>query len=178
MRKPKRFLEVIHLDILYEDPRWKELPFAPLAQAAVDAVAAALSIPKGYEISILTCDDPKIAILNEDFRDTAKATNVLSWPSDDRGPMVAGEEPARLGKPSELDPELGDIAISYDTCAREAAEQHKTMENHVSHLLVHGTLHLLGYDHIEDADAKIMESLERSLLANLSISDPYTVPEP
>ena len=168
---------MIQLDILYEDARWKELHFAPLAQAAVDEVAKALSVPVGYEISILACDDPKITVLNEDFRNLSKPTNVLSWPSEDRGALVAGEHPERLKQAEKTDPELGDIAISFDTCAREASEQNKSLENHISHLLVHGVLHLLGYDHIEDADAEIMEQLERSLLANLGISDPYTIPE-
>jgi probable rRNA maturation factor len=168
---------MIHLDILYEDDRWKQLSFAPLAQSAIDCVAEALAIPEGYELSILACDDPKIAILNEDFRDKPTPTNGLSWPSEDRGALVPGETPASLGKPDEMDPELGDIAISYDTCAREAVEQSKSLENHVAHLLIHGALHLLGYDHIEDADAAIMETLERSILAKLGVSDPYNIPE-
>jgi probable rRNA maturation factor len=166
---------VIQIDLLFEDDRWQGGKLAPLAQTAVDAVAEALAIPKGYEISVLACDDAKIAILNEDFRDKATPTNVLSWPSEDRAPLIVGEEPLRLGKPSEMDAELGDIAISYDTCAREAAEQDKKFEDHVLHLLIHGTLHLLGYDHIEDADAKVMEDLERSILAKLGKPDPYSV---
>ncbi len=168
---------MIHLDILYEDDRWKTLSFAPLAQAAVDCVAQVLAVPDGYELSILACDDPKIAILNEDFRNKAKPTNVLSWPSEDRGVLVPGETPAPLEAPDEMDPELGDIAISFDTCEREAKEQGKSMQSHVSHLIVHGTLHLLGYDHIDDADAAIMETIERSILAILGVSDPYVIPE-
>jgi magnesium and cobalt transporter len=165
---------MIQIDILYEDERWQGVKFAPLAQSAVDAVAQALAIPKGYEISILACDDPKIAILNEDFREKAGPTNVLSWPSEDRAPLVPGEEPLRLGTPDPMDAELGDIAISFDTCAHEADAQGKPFEDHVLHLLVHGTLHLLGYDHVEDADAQVMEDLERSVLAKLGKPDPYS----
>lgn len=164
---------MIQIDLLYEDDRWQGGKLAPLAQLAVDTIADALAIPKGYEVSILACDDPKISILNEDFRDKAGPTNVLSWPSEDRAPMVAGEAPARLGRPDPMDAELGDIAISYDTCAREAVDQGKAFDDHVLHLLIHGTLHLLGYDHIEDADAQVMEDLETSLLAKLGKADPY-----
>jgi probable rRNA maturation factor len=166
---------MIQIDLLFEDDRWQGGKLAPLAQTAVDAIADVLAIPKGYEVSILACDDAKITILNEDFRDRAAPTNVLSWPSEDRAPLIAGEEPRRLGKPSEMDAELGDIAISYDTCVREAGEQSKEFEDHVLHLLIHGTLHLLGYDHIEDAEAKVMEDLERSILAKLGKPDPYRV---
>lgn len=166
---------MIQLDLLYEDYRWKGVKLAPLAQTAANAIAETLAIPSGYEISILACDDPKIAILNEDFRDKAGPTNVLSWPSEDRAALVPGEEPLALGPADPMDCELGDIAISFDTCAREAAEQGKAFDDHVLHLLIHGTLHLLGYDHVEDADAKVMENLERSILAKLGKSDPYSV---
>ena len=166
---------MIQIELLYEDDRWQGGKLAPLAQTAVDAIADVLLIPKGYEISILACDDAKITILNEDFRDKAGPTNVLSWPSEDRGPLVSGEEPLRLAPPDPMNTELGDIAIFYDTCACEALEQGKPFEDHVLHLLIHGTLHLLGYDHIEDADAKVMEDLERSLLAKLGKPDPYSV---
>lgn len=164
---------MIHIDLLYEDTRWKSLRLAPLAQSAVDSVAEVLNIPLGYEVAILACDDPKISILNEDFRGKPSPTNVLSWPSEDRAPLIPGESPLSLPKPDAMDPELGDIAISYDTCLREAKEQNKAFEDHVLHLLIHGTLHLLGYDHIEDEDAALMERLEVTVLAKLGKSDPY-----
>ena len=164
---------MIHIDLLFEDVRWQGGKLAPLAQTAVDAVADVLGIPEGYEVSILACDDAKIAILNEDFRDKAGPTNVLSWPAEDRAPLVPGEHPQKLGSPDPMDTELGDIAISFDTCAREATEQGKSFDDHVLHLLIHGTLHLLGYDHIKEADAEVMEELERSILAKLGKSDPY-----
>ncbi|MEP5757761.1 MAG: rRNA maturation RNase YbeY [Litoreibacter sp.] len=163
----------MQIDLLYEDDRWQGMKLAPIAQQAVDGVADALAIPPGYEISILACDDPKIAILNEDFRGKSAPTNVLSWPSEDRGALIPGESPLTLVKPDALDPELGDIAISFDTCAREAKEQGKLFEDHVLHLLIHGTLHLLGYDHIEEEDATLMEGLETSVLAKLGKADPY-----
>nr|WP_237693267.1 rRNA maturation RNase YbeY [Octadecabacter algicola] len=143
---------------------------------AEQAVAAALSgvrlDPAPFEVSILACDDARIAALNEDFRQKGSATNVLSWPSDERAAENDGEMPDPPSLP--MDAELGDIAISYDTCAREAAEAGKPFEHHVIHLLVHGTLHLLGFDHIRDGDATLMEGLETEILGKLDIPDPYS----
>ena len=124
-------------------------------------------------MSLLACDDARIANLNADFRDKPAPTNVLSWPEEDLSPDTAG------GVPSAPTPDptgtfgLGDIAIAYDTCAREAAEQGKPLAAHVTHLLVHGTLHLLGYDHVRDPDATRMEALEVEILGKLGLPDPY-----
>ncbi len=125
------------------------------------------------ELSLLACDDARIAALNADFRDKPIATNVLSWPEEDLSPDLAGDAP----RAPTSDPGgafgLGDIAIAYDTCAREAAEQGKPMVDHVTHLIVHGTLHLLGYDHIRDQDAAVMEAIEVKLLGIMGVPDPY-----
>lgn len=158
------------IDIIFEDPRWKDHGLTELASAASGAVFRALDVPAEFEISLLACDDARIAALNEDFRAMPAPTNVLSWPSEDRAPDTAGQTPT---PPTGPDPELGDIAIAYDTCAREAAEQGKDFNDHVTHLLVHGVLHLLGYDHIDDRDAALMEGLETRILAKLGIEDPY-----
>ena len=126
-----------------------------------------------YDISLLTCNDKRIAELNEDFRGKPQPTNVLSWPSDERGAARAGEMP-HLPRPTPPMPaELGDVAIAYDTCAREAGEAGKPLKDHALHLLVHGTLHLLGFDHERDADADLMEGLETEILAALGVADPY-----
>jgi probable rRNA maturation factor len=117
--------------------------------------------PARHEVAVLGCDDVRIAALNKDFRQKASATNVLSWPAEDLRPDdVPGEE-------------LGDIAISFDTCAREARAQGKPFDQHVTHLLVHATLHLLGYDHENDAEAAQMEHLEVEILGKLGVPDPY-----
>jgi probable rRNA maturation factor len=130
--------------------------------------------PEGFQISLLGCDDARIAVLNADFRGKPQPTNVLSWPSEDRAAETPGGTPEPPEPGSADDPEsLGDIAIAFDTCAREAAEQAKPMADHVTHLIVHGVLHLLGYDHIDDADATVMESLEVRILASMGLSDPY-----
>lgn len=160
------------VDLVLEDSRWDGLE--ALAARACGAVMVHLGYGEGWEVSLLACDDARIAVLNGAFRDKAKATNVLSWPAEERGAEVPGEVPVRAEPEFPGGPlELGDIAIAYDTCAREAAEQHKAFDAHVTHLLVHGTLHLLGYDHIDDKDAGLMEGLEVEILGNLGISNPY-----
>ena len=152
-----------------EDPRWDAFDLPSLAETTTQTVLSALELdPDGYEVSVLGCDDARIADLNADFRGKAKPTNVLSWPSEDRAAAIDGAAP----HPARPD-ELGDIAIAWDTCAREAAEQGKDMRDHVTHLLVHGVLHLLGYDHIRDKDAALMEATEIRILARMGVSDPY-----
>ncbi|MBI1494275.1 rRNA maturation RNase YbeY [Halocynthiibacter styelae] len=157
-------------DVICEDPRWEEAGLEALSETAAQAVFAHLDLTGDWEVVVMGCDDARIAVLNADFRDKDKATNVLSWPSEERAADDAGGQPL---SPVGPDPELGDIAISYDTCAREAAEAGKTFTDHVTHLAVHGILHLLGYDHIHDKDAALMEGLETEILGNLGIADPY-----
>lgn len=164
------------VDIVIEDDRWEAAGLSRLAETSARAVAEYLGYdPALYHAVVMGCDDARIAELNGTFRDKAKPTNVLSWPSAERGSEYAGEAP-ELPEPGTLEaPEpLGDIAIAFDTCAREAAEQEKTFDAHVTHLLIHGILHLFGYDHIDDDDAELMEDTERQILAALGIADPYT----
>ena len=162
------------VDCVIEDPRWEAFGLDPLAQTAARATFAALGMKDhGYLIVIMGCDDARIAALNADFRGKPQPTNVLSWPSDNRAPDTPGTVPA-LPAPDVDDPtELGDIAIAWETCAREAQDQDKPHAAHVTHLVVHGILHLLGYDHIKDADATLMETTEARILASLGVADPY-----
>ena len=158
-----------------EDARWKAFGLGPLAERAARAALAVVGLPvEGFAISLLGCDDARIAVLNADFRGKPQPTNVLSWPSQERGAEFAGEapEPPEPGEADDPEP-LGDIAIAWETCAREAGEQDKPMVDHVTHLIVHGMLHLLGYDHVEEEDAALMEGLEVRILASLGVSDPY-----
>jgi len=155
------------VETIIEDERWAEAGLEPLAERACAAALDHLGID-GAEISLLACDDTRIAALNADFRGKPVPTNVLSWPSEERGAEAPGGEPL---PPEDL--ELGDIAIAFETCAREAVAADKPFADHVTHLLVHGTLHLLGYDHIEDKDAGLMEALEVEILGKLGIADPY-----
>ena len=146
-----------------------------MGSAAGRAALVLLGLPvDGFQIGLMGCDDARIAGLNADFRGKPKPTNVLSWPSEERAADTPGGMPD-LPEPGEADdPEsLGDIAIAWDTCAAEAAAAGKPMQDHVTHLFVHGLLHLLGFDHIDDADAALMEGLEVRILASLGLSDPY-----
>ncbi|WP_394154349.1 rRNA maturation RNase YbeY [Loktanella salsilacus] len=159
------------IDCLNEDPRWDAVNLEALALAASNATLAELGHdPQAWDISLMGCDDDRIAALNADFRGKPAPTNVLSWPSDERGADLAGEMPAA---PDPADPELGDIAIAYQTCEAEAQAAGKPMADHVTHLIVHATLHLLGFDHEDDADATLMEGLETQILGKMGLDDPY-----
>ncbi|MFM7334654.1 MAG: rRNA maturation RNase YbeY [Tabrizicola sp.] len=163
------------VDTVIEDARWEAFGLAALAERAAAAALAGVGLAaKGFSVSLMGCDDARIATLNADFRGKPVPTNVLSWPSEERGAEFAGEVPDQPepGEPEEPE-SLGDIAIAWETCAREAEEQGKPMADHVTHLLVHAALHLLGYDHVEDEDAALMEALEVRILASLGVSDPY-----
>jgi probable rRNA maturation factor len=144
-------------DVEIEEAAWT----AALANAealvleAADATLASEGAV-GEGVTLLLTDDETIADLNRRFRDQDKPTNVLSFP--------APQNPERF---------LGDIALAYGVCAREAQEQGKPLANHLQHLVAHGVLHLLGYDHESDAQADEMENLERAVLAGLGIPDPY-----
>lgn len=155
------------IDLNIEDIRWTAHDLAGLAETGI---RAALDITgfdtKLFEVSVLGCDDTRIVALNADFRDKPTPTNVLSWPAFDLTPPATSV--------ASFTPEsLGDIAISFDTCTREAATGNKNFNHHVTHLMLHGCLHLLGYDHENDTDAAIMEGLEVKALAKLGIANPY-----
>lgn len=111
------------------------------------------------ELSIVLTDDAEQQVLNRDWRGIDKPTNVLSFPQIEPFAPVAGI--------------LGDITLARETLEREAAELGKSFADHFTHLVVHGFLHILGYDHIEEADALVMEGLETQILASLGIADPY-----
>ncbi|MBM1222224.1 rRNA maturation RNase YbeY [Ponticoccus sp. SC2-23] len=161
----------MNVDCLIEEQLWSAAGIETIAATAADAVAAHLNLRQsGLEISLLACNDARIADLNSDFRGKAVPTNVLSWPSEDRSAEVAGAQPH-----APVDPELGDIAIAYQTCLREADAGGRTLTDHATHLVVHGILHLLGYDHERDADATLMEGIETEILGKLGIEDPYAI---
>lgn len=164
------------VDVVIEDDRWEAADLEVLAFRAVRAALAALDLPEaGLTVCVMGCDDARIAALNGEFRGKSKPTNVLSWPAWDLAADTDGAapEPPEVGTP-EAPETLGDIALAYETCAREAAEAGKLFADHVTHLIVHGLLHLLGHDHIRERDADRMEALEVRILATLGLSDPYS----
>ncbi len=120
-----------------------------------------------FEVSLSVVGRDEIQALNREYRDQNKPTNVLSFPSD--MPVLPGDTPAEGLHP------LGDIVICHDVVVAEAQAQHKPTEQHWAHMLIHSVLHLLGHDHIDSDEATLMESLEVSLLAELSIPNPYQV---
>jgi len=164
------------VDTVIEDPRWQAFDLPTVATRACRAALAHLNLPaEGFSLCVMGCDDAHIASLNADFRGKPVPTNVLSWPSEERAAEYAGEVPD-LPEPGPADdPEnLGDIAIAWETCAAEATAAGKPMVDHVTHLVIHGLLHLLGYDHIDDIDATLMETTEAGILETMGISDPYS----
>lgn len=126
----------------------------------IGAVLARHEVPAHSEITIRLVGSDESQALNRDYRDKDKPTNVLSFPFE----MPPGVEDVAL---------LGDLVICHAVVAAEAKEQGKSLPHHYAHMVVHGTLHLLGYDHIEDVEAEEMEALERDILSNFGIPDPY-----
>ena len=145
---------------------WQHEPDADaVIQRAIAAAAESVDADVGdAELAVMLTDDPGIRTLNSNWRGIDKPTNVLSFPA------LQGEG-AR--KPGDAPRMLGDIAIAYETTRREADAEGKLFEHHLSHLAIHGFLHLIGYDHENDAGAEEMEALETEILEQLGIPDPY-----
>jgi probable rRNA maturation factor len=149
------------IEVLVDCAGWSALDGLDAIVASSLQAALAESgdeLAEGAEVSLLFCDDSRIRELNRRFRGQDKPTNVLSFP----GP-----------EPLESAVCLGDVAVAYETVAREAQEQGKTLEQHCRHMIVHGFLHLLGYDHEDEGEAEAMEALEICVLHRLGVGDPY-----
>jgi probable rRNA maturation factor len=155
------------------EPCWPEHDWEARASAAVEAALAATpyqalaAIDALFEIDVRLTDDAEVRVLNRDYRNKDRPTNVLSFP------MVSPEEIEDLARTDLGEVLLGDIVLAYGVCVREAADRGVCVEAHATHLIVHGTLHLLGYDHMEDKEAEAMEALEREIMATLGLHDPY-----
>jgi probable rRNA maturation factor len=145
---------------------WQTAPDAEaVIQRAVAAAAETVNADIGEaEIAVMLTDDAGIRTLNSNWRGIDKPTNVLSFPALPQ---------ASPGSPDDAPRMLGDIAIAYETTRTEADDEQKPFDHHLSHLVVHGFLHLVGYDHETDDDAEAMETLEQDILAQLGIPDPY-----
>ncbi|MBX2833518.1 MAG: rRNA maturation RNase YbeY [Micavibrio sp.] len=155
-------MNTIEIDIARECDKWPQ-DIEELTKRTVDKTLKR-SLPKAFgEISIVLANDTFIRKLNKDFRGKDKPTNVLSFPQLDREELAGAK-----GYLS-----LGDVILSYETIYREAKEQNKSFYDHTTHMLVHGTLHILGHDHIIDSEAEEMEALEIKILEALDVKNPY-----
>jgi probable rRNA maturation factor len=147
------------IDVEVEDEAWSEVItdvealVERAAQGALDTVPEA---ERGGAVAILLTDDATVADLNQRFRGKPTSTNVLSFPAA-----------------TSAYPHLGDVALAYGVCAAEAEAQGKRLADHLTHLVVHGVLHLLGYDHEAEADAEVMEQMECEILRRFGVADPY-----
>jgi probable rRNA maturation factor len=151
------------IEIIVASVRWKARRTAKALLKRAIVAAASAAAASGGEVAIILTDDAAIRALNRDWRKKNAATNVLSFPAH-RADAAHGT--ARL---------LGDIVIAYETTEREARAERKPFAHHLTHLAVHGFLHLVGYDHVADAEAEAMEGLETSILDRLGVPDPYLV---
>jgi probable rRNA maturation factor len=145
------------IQLVVEEAAWRaHRGLLPRLAAAAEAARKASKLPAKSRFTILLADDKRLKMLNRDFRGKNKATNVLSFPSDDEGYR-------------------GDIALAYGVTKAEATAAKKKFADHATHLVVHGVLHLAGYDHERHRDASMMEPLEVKILAKLGVDNPYEV---
>lgn len=150
------------------DTDWEALAARAISAAlAVSAQGSLASAPFTVSVSVHFGTDDEVQALNRDYRHKDKPTNVLSFP------MIDPDDFTALANTDDGEVLLGDIMLAYQTCAREAEEKGIALAAHATHLALHGMLHLLGHDHIEEVDAEIMEALEVKALANLGIDNPY-----
>lgn len=165
---------MIDVALLHETP-WPAGYWDDLAAAAVNRTigatphAALHTTPATIEVSIRLTSDDEVRTLNRQYRQQDKPTNVLSFP------MVQPDLVDTLANTDDGEVLLGDIVLAFETCEREAVEREVSTQDHAMHLIVHGVLHLLGYDHMTDHEAEAMEAIERDVLASLGLHDPYPI---
>ncbi|MGI4752278.1 MAG: rRNA maturation RNase YbeY [Janthinobacterium lividum] len=184
----KNYIIMINVEIIKNYSKWHE--YKQINKALIKKITQKtlsqfenFNEIKQFELSILLTNNEEILTLNKQFRNIEKATNVLSFPANElnwQGLRFSGNEIASSNKPIILENlgdsdymHLGDIAFCYDVIYNESYEQQKTFENHFIHLLIHSILHLIGFDHQNDTETKIMENLEIEILAHFGISSPY-----
>lgn len=155
--------ELPRVEVVLAAEGWPDDAVAVVQRAAHAVLSGFADAASFGDISVALMDDASIQVLNRDYRGKDAPTNVLSFPVEEDGGILP---------PGERLP-LGDIAVALETVVREAVEEDKTLAAHLAHMVVHGTLHLLGYDHEQDSEAEEMEALERDVLASLGIADPY-----
>jgi probable rRNA maturation factor len=161
----------IDIDISVQEPEWDEIrKLDPTIREAIERTLLVAPLPpklstRPLEVSIVLANDDLLRILNNEYRGKDSATNVLTFANID------GEDVEIPGEPYHL----GDIVLSYHTINREAIEQEKFFTDHFTHILVHGVLHVLGYDHQNEDEATVMETFEIRTLEKLGIQNPYTM---
>lgn len=167
MQKSSNHTPGHEINLIIDSVKWQTHPlgYESLVFDIVKAVLKHELISDFVELNVRLTDDAVMQQLNKDFRHQDKPTNVLSFPAEPEDEMSPFYNPALL--------QLGDIALGYETLEREAKEQGKSFKDHFTHLLIHGTLHNLGFDHQTDAEAEEMEGLESQILNSLGISNPY-----
>ena len=162
----------LEIELIIEDQRWSEISkdFSFLKEAALLALSqeatetAPLAMKSPHRLAVLVMsDDASIKDLNKTYRGKDKATNVLSFPSTES--LLPGEENEPV--------HIGEVILAYDYVSEEAKNEKKALQTHLSHLVVHGVLHLLGYDHETSKDAEAMETLEIKLMKQLGLDNPY-----
>lgn len=159
-------MSTTEIEVMIEEPGWSILPDAEaLVRRAILAAAGhpGLDADPAGEITVVLADDAAVQALNKQFRAKDKPTNVLSFPGPDEVPE---------GAPMLI----GDVVVAFGVTRYEAETDGKTLADHLTHLVIHGFLHCLGYDHESDAEAEEMEALETAILATLGIADPYAEP--
>lgn len=150
-------MDEVVLDLRIADPRWRAIGDLETACRCALSAGQAVARGPGGEVAVLLTDDDDMQALNRDWRGKDRPTDVLSFPA---GPAPAGF--------------LGDIALGYGVCSCDAAQLDRALRSHLLHLLIHGLLHIYGYDHIEDTQAAKMHEVEREALASLGLPDPYS----
>ena len=161
--------ERLDIDVLAESPAWRDgFPATEnvCREAAVAAFDGGCHGAGRAEVSLVLSDDARVKLLNQEFRGRDRATNVLSFPNHTAAELAAPWPPDRPML-------LGDIVVAYETIAAEAVAERKDFSHHLGHLVVHGMLHLLGYDHRTETEADEMEWLETRILATLGVPNPY-----
>lgn len=148
--------DLVEIVLQFEESQWRCVKPAMLRRAARTALQAC---GRSGSLTILLAGDDRLQELNEKYRRKAAPTNVLSFPALRNGEAY-----------------LGDIAVAFGVTSREAADSNKALRDHTAHLVVHGVLHLLGYDHVTAKDARVMEALEVDILGRMGIGDPYAAP--
>jgi len=157
-------MSAIEIDITFQSPLWPQRLDSIIRDTITQTLALSPLSFKEAEISVVLADNDFIQTLNKNYRGQDKPTNVLSFPQ---------MEPDELEDTQDEFVSLGDVILAYETVEIEVSQQNKSFDEHVMHLLVHGTLHLLGYDHIENHEAEEMEALEIEILKQIGVKNPY-----